>query len=357
MRRIYYIDVLRVLSTLAVIVLHIAASNWYGYIGSFNWIVFTVYSVLMRFSVPAFFMISGVLFLNEEKKMDIKRLFQHNIMRLAAFLFLWAAVYKCYFLIKGAIESGSMLMVSPIVEIIKSFLKGDTQAHLWFIYTIIGLYLIFPILKVYVNHAEKRDLEYFIILWFIFQCIYNFLNYIRLFQVTFQFLFINVQKLDLHLVYGYIGYCILGYYLHKYPFQNKKTRKMIHILGAAGVLCSLVITLAVCIKSGSCIENFCGFLSPGIVFWSISVFVLVQTHFKNSGSGLGEKIVENVSNCSLGIFGIHMLFVFLFGDMGISTFSFVSVFSVPVLSLLVFLCSWGTIYMLHRVVGFYKKLG
>ena len=94
--RIYYLEVLRVVSALAVVALHLSSMNWYGYIGSFNWIVFTIIVGVMRFGVPVFFMISGALFLREDKEIVIKRMYTKYIFRMLVFLIFWAFIYQLY---------------------------------------------------------------------------------------------------------------------------------------------------------------------------------------------------------------------------------------------------------------------
>lgn len=42
--RKYYIDYLRVVLMIGVIILHVSANNWYGYVETNRWIVFTIYS-------------------------------------------------------------------------------------------------------------------------------------------------------------------------------------------------------------------------------------------------------------------------------------------------------------------------
>lgn len=68
--RKYYIDYLRVVLMIGVIILHVSANNWYGYVETNRWIVFTIYSAICRVAVPCFFMISGALFLDDSKKLE-----------------------------------------------------------------------------------------------------------------------------------------------------------------------------------------------------------------------------------------------------------------------------------------------
>ena len=87
-----YLDVLRTFATMGVIVIHVASNNWYGNIGSFDWIIYTIYISVCRISVPIFFMISGALILG--KDYTIKDLYLKKIMKLIIFLIMWSLIYK-----------------------------------------------------------------------------------------------------------------------------------------------------------------------------------------------------------------------------------------------------------------------
>ena len=90
--RILYFDILRVLATLAVITLHISVHNWYETdISSTQWMAYTMYDSLFRWSVPIFVMISGALFL--QRDVNLKKLFSKNIFRLATAFVFWSILY------------------------------------------------------------------------------------------------------------------------------------------------------------------------------------------------------------------------------------------------------------------------
>ena len=74
--RIVYADLLRIIATFAVIVLHVSVSKWYeSPIREYNWQMFNIYDSLVRWSVPVFVMISGMFFLNPNKEIDFKKVF------------------------------------------------------------------------------------------------------------------------------------------------------------------------------------------------------------------------------------------------------------------------------------------
>ena len=65
-RRIYYLDVLRVVACMAVVMIHASAPYLGKDIGSFNFWVGNVLDSLSRVAVPLFVMISGALMLDEK---------------------------------------------------------------------------------------------------------------------------------------------------------------------------------------------------------------------------------------------------------------------------------------------------
>ena len=72
-------DLLRIIDTLSVMLLHIAtATMWTNYENTFNWYVVNSYVTILHWVVPCFVMISGMIFLNPNKKISIKTLYNVN---------------------------------------------------------------------------------------------------------------------------------------------------------------------------------------------------------------------------------------------------------------------------------------
>ncbi len=66
-KRIVYIDYLRVVAILGVIMLHVSAQNWYNIdVSSFAWQTFNFFDAISRYGVSIFVMISGALFLGKD---------------------------------------------------------------------------------------------------------------------------------------------------------------------------------------------------------------------------------------------------------------------------------------------------
>ena len=73
--KIIAFDGLRILAAFAVVVLHTVAPLFLDLYQSYDWNVANVYESLVRWSVPVFFMISGALFLNKRKGLNIGQLY------------------------------------------------------------------------------------------------------------------------------------------------------------------------------------------------------------------------------------------------------------------------------------------
>ena len=92
--RIEYLDLLRIVSIFFVIVVHVTVDNWYV-IGNnpFNWLVNNSYNSISRWAVPVFIMISGTIFLREEKEMPIVKIYTKYVFKIVVLLFVWGIIY------------------------------------------------------------------------------------------------------------------------------------------------------------------------------------------------------------------------------------------------------------------------
>ena len=87
-RAVHY-DLLRILACCSVVLLHTSAQNWDSVsVDSVAWQIFNLGNSLARWAVPAFLMISGALFLDPARPLDVKKLWRVRILRICtAFLF------------------------------------------------------------------------------------------------------------------------------------------------------------------------------------------------------------------------------------------------------------------------------
>ena len=107
--------------------------------------------------------------------------------------------------------------------------------HLWFIYLIITIYLLVPLLRLWVKRENKREVKYFVILALIFtfflsEGIYVGKNYSSVFLSIEK---IISERVNMQYVGGFTVYFIFGWYLHNYSIRKYS---LLYWLGAISLL-------------------------------------------------------------------------------------------------------------------------
>ncbi len=207
--RLAYADLLRAAATIAVITLHMAGSQMGAVdVTSSAWSVFNVYNGLVRWCVPVFVMLSG-MFLLDPKKGERLSHTALRILRIFIALVVWAAVYA----LANHVATGGALSWAGFKSALWSAVLGNTHYHLWFLYMIIGLYLVTPILRAFVRGASRADFHYFFLLTFVVAFLLPTLLRFRPSQTVSLYL----NRLNIHMVLGYVGFYVAGYYLKAIP--------------------------------------------------------------------------------------------------------------------------------------------
>ena len=168
-KRILYFDALKILSGIAVVIIHVISQYWYNLgVSTTNFKLLTFFDSLCRFCVPIYFMISGALFLNEEKDITIKDIFKKYILKIFIVYIFWNL---CYGTLDIIILKNQTLITDIFIDILINTILGKGLFQLSFLVTIIGFYLCIPVLRLIAKKENKKILEYLILILFIFTSI------------------------------------------------------------------------------------------------------------------------------------------------------------------------------------------
>lgn len=326
MERKEYLDYLRVCATFCVVILHVSAGNWsYLPVFKFDWQVLNVYNGFVRFCVPIFFMISGALMLDEKYDFNFEKLFKKNILKIVTAFSLWSLFYVLIDFLSGE---------KSIKTLIKSALTG--HYHMWFLFAIIGIYLLIPILRKL--SADENLLKYAIILTFIL--VFG-VNIVKSFKLT-NFFGVYIEN-SLKLNFGYITYFLTGYYISKTDI-SKKTTKVLYILGVLSIFFTIYTTKIVSINQNQAISTFYSYLMPNVFFVAVFIFLLFKSLFNNKKS----DIIFNISKLCFGVYLIHP-FVLSVIYKYVTILSFNAIYSVMIISFLAFFISLIIIYFISKI--------
>ncbi len=319
-----YIDTLRMIALISVVIIHVTEEWWSCDIATSQWGVLTVFQGLTKVCVPLFMMVSGALFLQKDRQISLKKLYLHNIMRLIIFFLFWAMVYKVIHYIANPYCEIQEFLPTMLKEI----LCGDVQLHLWYIYAIIPIYIIVPILRIIAGNASRKQLEYFIFIWFVYQCIHFAINHL-----AFLSLYQNVDFMNI----SYVGYFVIGHYLDVYGKSLKE--KMWGVVGIASIITSMILVVTMSLKTGVVRDDLFSYLTPGTILWSVSVFLFVRNRWRPSGA---DKWISLLSKYSLGIYGCHFIFILILKHYNILAGNYPLLISVPIITGIILLAGTFT---------------
>lgn len=340
--RIYALDLLRVIACYLVIQQH--ASEFY-YIGE-NGAVVTgdntfwigIITSICRISVPLFVMISGYFLLPMSD--STSTFFRKRFTRVLYPFLIWAALYAVYFVF----TRGDSLeqMVFNILQIPVNF--GTLVGHLWYIYMLIGLYILIPILSPWLRSASKKELQGYLCLW----ALTTLLPYIHLvFPGVLGECFWNPTPL-LYYYTGFVGYLLLGYYLKKYGRLSILTSSILLLVGygvTAYIFCSRIDTTLTVDK----LELSWQFCTFNVMAASVGLFSLFQAITAKGTSAFG-RLMTNVSNLSYGMYLGHIIVLNFYYELWKDVSSSVLI-TVPCITV----CTLVTVYVLMRLLSFLPK--
>lgn len=141
-----FLDVLRVLATCAVVLMHVLTGATdvtdASIVPEYRSLLLSVMD-LVTWCVPIFLLISGYLFLNPERTLTYPVMIKKYCRRIALAILLFGVPYAASELVVAERTFRSRM----IPEALKMTLMGHTWSHMWYLYLILFLYLITPLLK------------------------------------------------------------------------------------------------------------------------------------------------------------------------------------------------------------------
>lgn len=290
-----YIDLANILASFSVVIMHCSGTFSY-FAKTRTWFLSLFLQCITHFAIPVFFMITGTTLLEYRHKYDTKTFFKKRALNtLIPFLF-WSVFYIVFYAILGHTP------LPNIAAIGKMILNNEVLNIFWFFYEILGVYLAMPFLSLIAKEENKKAIEWFCILFFIFRAVLPlFTNYVT--PVTFYF--------DPAITSGCIGYLFMGY-LIKHENYSKKTRGVIYAVGALALVLMAYGTWKLSSRDGEINKFFCGYYSIFCMPYSFG-FMLFIKHlpYEKLFKIFPQKLMRTIASASLGVYILHMIFLIL----------------------------------------------
>ncbi len=287
------LDILRLLATLAVIMIHGGLNPLtdnlmikYMYRGMHAAIVWCV---------PVFFMISGRFFLDPERDVSAKKILTVYLPHIIVPFLVWSGVYTAYGLISGSYSHLSTFGV------IAEFIHGPY--HLWFLYSLAGLYLLTPILRK--AAADGKTLAYFLIMFAAVNVVTQYLIYVpKIGGMISDF----IERTGLRAVTGYMGYFMLGYFLYsKKDNMSKKTETAIYVIGILMLIATIAAECFISeeLRKTDFVKQY---MKPNVILYSAAIYAFfVMKMSKIHYSERTRKVFSVFTECGFGVYCIHAI--------------------------------------------------
>ena len=319
-KREYSFDILRVVAMIMVIIIHVSNvySRSFDIISNSSFLVSLIFNTFSRISVPIFLMISGALLLDREfnKEKYLKRLLKFFIL-----IVVWDIIYLIWEYLYLGITYGNLfkLIFEPY------------RAHLWFLYTILLLYAIQPLLRIILNKlSSNAKVALF--------CIWTILSSASLVSTTLA---------EYFTIFTYIGFFVLGKHLYELA-KDKNIKKYNIPLILIVIICiaiSVGLNYSLSIKYQVFYNLYFAYRTPFIILASFAFYVLIIGNYRKDSL---NKYLMMFSDLSLGVYLIHGIFL----DITVETFTYHSIHSIlgiPLFTTIIFICSIISVYLLRKI--------
>lgn len=292
--RVLFADGIRAYAIVNVVLLHVAAPL----VGRFPptdldaWWVANAFDSFARPCVPLFYMVSGMLLLDPARQESTSLFFRKRFTRVMVPFLAWAAIYLAW----RAFYHGESLSLGAVV---RELFEGPIYVHFWFLYVLLGLYLVIPILRPYVRQADAAQLRYFLLLW---------LATVSLLPALHRFTGLQ-SALGLVLTTGFVGYPVLGHAL-----RDTRLSRSGWIFALASLIALAALTACgsywLSLPNGPFDEFFYSNLSPNVIGMSICSFLLLRSlpwQRIASRAPTARRAVSWLSRMSFAIYLVHMI--------------------------------------------------
>ena len=159
------VDLIRTIAIILVILLHASiepypTANIMSPQAVQYWWASDVYDSLSRICVPLFIMLTGALLLQPSKVDEpIRVFFKKRWDRIGLPFLFWTVAYFAW----NFFVNGKALTLTSVLQ---GLLAGPYY-QFWYLYALVGLYILTPVIRVIVAHADWRIIRYFLLIWFV----------------------------------------------------------------------------------------------------------------------------------------------------------------------------------------------
>jgi surface polysaccharide O-acyltransferase-like enzyme len=133
------------------------------------WLDFSIIlAEICRGGVNIFIAISGALFLQPEKELSLSKIFRKYVLRIV----LAICIFGTFFALMEIVFTEKSFTFRQIPEALLRMIQNESWGHLWYLYMLVGLYLVTPLFKRFIQLATDFEIKYILLVIFLFNLIF-----------------------------------------------------------------------------------------------------------------------------------------------------------------------------------------
>lgn len=320
--RLIAADLLRIIASLAILTIHVMAFSYDNLplVGYYNWLFGSSILWSLLWGSGTFLMMSGYFLLNSSEGNALEFYRKRSSKLLIPFLF-WNMFYYIF-------NHREQFASINFIDFVSNLFNSGTHYHLYFLNVIIGLYLITPLLRLFIVKVNLNIITPILLtLSSFYLYAYCFLGFPKANNILVWFL-------------PYIGYYLAGYWLGSKKPINKPITLLL-ISGCIMLINTFIARKVQFIFSGYDQANIItNRLSPLVIVASLLIFRGIMS--LNNVKLARLKRFSFLSNFSFGIYLVHPFWIEINKTLPITNYLasnyylpwlFVSLFMVTVLSI------------------------
>lgn len=327
-KEIMYIHILRILACFLVIVNHTHGRIWdSGYVHATFF--YCLGFALCKMAVAIFIIISSILMI--DKEYNYKKVFSMVVKILVPVVTL-----VFLFTIK---ETG--IKGFNLISFVKQFLTEPYIYPFWYIYMLLGFYLVLPFMQKMVKNFKDIDYKVFIT---VFLIIPSFLNVVKIyygFAFSSFFFYSFFPQL--------LGLVVAGSYISKIKLDKRYfvISLLIFLTAYAGMFLSCYIPY---LETGNVSYNLDGYNSFPSVLMACSITYIAR-YLLEEREIKGKRVICAISKTTFGIYLLHMFINWRIVQIGIMQrlIDLNCVLGIFVVELAVFVVCAGIVFLLEQI--------
>jgi surface polysaccharide O-acyltransferase-like enzyme len=318
------LDMVRVAAAMAVVWLHVSADIVIARPSTTDptWWIGNFADSLSRWCVPLFVMASGILLLSRRPDLAPRAFYRRRAAKILVPTLFWTALYVAL-RIAGRGES-----LSAIFE---SLLQGRPFFHLWYLYMILGLYLVAPMVSVFLAHGARPLVNGALVLAFLAAAIQSTIAGLESEPDSQSFLGLWPY---------YLGYFLAGYQMWRTPVTALRNRYALAIALASGILVALLTGFLLGSLGERSWAITYSYSDPLVVLMSLALFNVFRClNFESPSLRRIGETARRLAPLMLGVYVMHPLWLIALGHAGLDGFFVSPAIGIPLTAASAFVLS------------------